>query len=392
MQLSTTAFHPLRDFLGSNQARPIELSGRVEFLSEVAFVEALQKESRRSERSKAGFLFLRVNVTRLLREQGPSAMTQVTEALMLSSREIDLVGWFETNRIVSIAYLEITRSEENEAEELSLAAQKLLDRVRTVFARTLGIADASKLDISIHTSLELSSAITNREQGDRPSIQELECYPRRSPIQLRLKRFIDLVGSLIILLTISPILILIGIAVKLTSRGPVLFRQTRIGRHGKPFTFLKFRSMTTNNDPKPHEEFVKQFIQQGKTPEHAANGKPIFKIANDPRVTPLGRFLRRTSLDELPQFFNVLKGEMSLVGPRPPIPYETEKYDTWHRRRFSTVKPGMTGLWQVRGRSRTTFDEMVRLDLQYARTWSIWLDTKILAATPLAVIRGEGAR
>jgi lipopolysaccharide/colanic/teichoic acid biosynthesis glycosyltransferase len=117
----------------------------------------------------------------------------------------------------------------------------------------------------------------------------------------------------------------------------------------------------------------------------------IYKIVNDPRVTPIGRVLRRSSLDELPQFFNVLKGDMSLVGPRPPLPYEFERYSAWHRRRVLEVKPGLTGLWQVYGRSRTNFDEMVRLDLQYARQWSLWLDLKILLKTPVVVIFGTGA-
>jgi lipopolysaccharide/colanic/teichoic acid biosynthesis glycosyltransferase len=117
----------------------------------------------------------------------------------------------------------------------------------------------------------------------------------------------------------------------------------------------------------------------------------IYKIVNDPRVTPLGRFLRRSSLDELPQFFNVLKGDMSLVGPRPPLPYEFERYFTWHRRRVLEIKPGITGLWQICGRSKTSFDEMVRLDLRYAREWSLWLDLKILLETPIAVIFRAGA-
>src|SRR2546422_5417446 len=121
------------------------------------------------------------------------------------------------------------------------------------------------------------------------------------------------------------------------------------------------------------------------------NGRAIYKLTNDPRLTRLGRFLRKTSLDELPQFLNVLRGEMSMVGPRPPIPYELEAYDIWHRRRLLDVQPGITGLWQVSGRSRLPFDDMVRLDLKYARAWSLWLDLKILLRTPHAVFSGEGA-
>jgi lipopolysaccharide/colanic/teichoic acid biosynthesis glycosyltransferase len=148
--------------------------------------------------------------------------------------------------------------------------------------------------------------------------------------------------------------------------------------------------MYYKSDPKIHQNYVKQFIS-GKQSAQSGGRKGIFKIQDDPRITPVGRFLRRTSLDELPQFLNVLKGEMSLVGPRPPIPYEIETYELWHRRRFLEVKPGITGLWQVEGRSRTRFDDMVRLDLKYARTWSPWLDIKILLRTPTAVFWGDGA-
>ncbi len=146
--------------------------------------------------------------------------------------------------------------------------------------------------------------------------------------------------------------------------------------------------MHEDSDANMHKQYVQRFISgQAET----SGSVPVYKIKDDPRVTRIGKFLRKTSLDELPQFWNVLMGDMSLVGPRPPIPYEVECYDIWHRRRILEVKPGMTGLWQVRGRSRTTFNDMVRLDLQYAKSWSIWLDLKILFATPRAMISGNGA-
>jgi lipopolysaccharide/colanic/teichoic acid biosynthesis glycosyltransferase len=148
--------------------------------------------------------------------------------------------------------------------------------------------------------------------------------------------------------------------------------------------------MYSNNDPKIHQEYVSQLIK-GQADQAKSGQSGVYKLTNDPRVTPLGRFLRKTSLDELPQLFNVLSGEMSLVGPRPPVPYEFEQYDIWHRRRVVEVKPGITGLWQVMGRSKTTFDDMVRLDLKYVKIWSIWLDLKILLRTPMAVVSGEGA-
>ena len=203
-------------------------------------------------------------------------------------------------------------------------------------------------------------------------------------------------GSLLLLTICSPLLLIVAIAVKLTSTGPILYRQPRVGQYGKPFTFLKFRSMYTDNDATVHKDYVMQLIA-GRAERHPTNGNGngdgagVYKLTNDKRITRVGGFLRRTSLDELPQLLNVLTGEMSLVGPRPAIPYEVAAYQTWHRRRILEVKPGITGLWQVNGRGRVQFDDMVRLDLRYARDWSPWLDLKILLRTPRAVILGAGA-
>jgi lipopolysaccharide/colanic/teichoic acid biosynthesis glycosyltransferase len=229
-------------------------------------------------------------------------------------------------------------------------------------------------------------------------------YPRKNKkrkTSYLIKRVIDVIGSSFGILLFSPFFILIPIGIKLTSPGPVLFRQERVGQYEKKFMFLKFRSMYVNNNPEVHKAFVQTLIankmggdvtREGgqKTGGNAAE-KKVYKITKDTRVTPFGYVLRKTSLDELPQFINVLKGEMSLVGPRPPIPYELEKYDIWHLRRVLEVKPGITGLWQVTGRSSTTFDEMVRLDLQYATKWSLRLDIKILLKTPGAIVAGKGA-
>jgi lipopolysaccharide/colanic/teichoic acid biosynthesis glycosyltransferase len=206
------------------------------------------------------------------------------------------------------------------------------------------------------------------------------------------KRAMDIVGSVVALLLCTPVFLVIALAIRLTSKGPVLFRQKRIGQSGEEFVLLKFRTMHINNDPRVHQEYVKQLIA-GSAQRHPGNGngKGVYKLTKDSRITCVGCFLRRTSLDELPQLFNVLRGEMSLVGPRPAIAYEVEAYDMWHRRRIFEAKPGITGLWQVSGRSRVNFDEMVRLDLQYARTWSPWTDLKILMRTPVAMFFGDGA-
>ena len=158
----------------------------------------------------------------------------------------------------------------------------------------------------------------------------------------------------------------------------------------KPFTMCKFRTMYADADHGVHHSYVSWFITSSER-RSEQNGKGFFKLTNDTRITPIGHLLRRTSLDELPQLWNVLIGEMSLVGPRPPLWYELERYKPWHRHRVLAAKPGITGLWQVVGRSRTTFDEMVRLDLRYARTMSLWGDIKIIVATPAAMITGKGA-
>ena len=199
---------------------------------------------------------------------------------------------------------------------------------------------------------------------------------------------IDVLGSSVGLICLSPVFLAASVAIKFTSKGPVFFRQKRLGLNGKVFSVLKFRSMYTNCDPGSHKEYITKYIGRQKC---AAVEPGVFKLTHDNRITPVGRWLRKTSLDELPQLINVFKGDMSLVGPRPPIPYECDLYDIWHRRRLLSCKPGITGLWQVMGRSRTTFDEMVRLDLKYISEWSLWLDLKILLMTPKAVFSGKGA-
>ncbi len=197
-----------------------------------------------------------------------------------------------------------------------------------------------------------------------------------------IKRGLDIIGALTGILLFLPFFLIVPVVLKITSRGPVLFKQTRLGYRGKPFTLLKFRTMKVDSDTGIHREYVKKLIQgQNGEINQGEKDRPLYKIKNDPRVTPFGGFLRRTNLDEIPQFFNVLLGNMSLVGPRPPIPYEVSFYQDWHLQRILEVKPGITGLWQVSGRNRTTFAEMARLDLQYVRRQSLLLDLKIILKT-----------
>jgi lipopolysaccharide/colanic/teichoic acid biosynthesis glycosyltransferase len=202
---------------------------------------------------------------------------------------------------------------------------------------------------------------------------------------LHLKRVIDVVLCATALLVLLPFLVALALAIKLHSPGPVLFRQTRVGKDGKTFTFLKFRSMRVNADTSIHRAHMEQLIKNGSS--MPANGKSA-KLEGDPRITGLGRILRKTSLDELPQLINVLQGEMSLVGPRPPIPYEVELYQAWHKRRFE-VLPGITGWWQVKGRNRVSFDDAMRMDVFYVDHLSFWVDLKIVILTPLAMLTGN---
>ena len=228
--------------------------------------------------------------------------------------------------------------------------------------------------------------------GTLPMIQLFQ-EPLRGPAR-HLKRVFDLVASALSLLVLSPLFALIAFVVKLTSPGPVLFRQERVGMDGRIFLAYKFRTMYSDADDRPHREVAVQLIKgvgsgMSLTPTTTVTKEVLYgKVPGDRRITPVGRWLRRWSLDELPQLVNVLKGEMSLVGPRPPIPYEVEHYSAWHRKRLD-VKPGLTGLWQVSGRNRLPFERMVELDLYYIENWSFWLDLLILLKTIPAIFRGD---
>jgi lipopolysaccharide/colanic/teichoic acid biosynthesis glycosyltransferase len=203
------------------------------------------------------------------------------------------------------------------------------------------------------------------------------------------RRLADLLISGLLVLLLSPLLIGVALAVRLDSRGPALFRQRRVGHGEREFTVFKFRSMRVDADPRGHREYVTALIN-GEGEARNGGRENLYKLAVDNRITAVGHWIRRWSVDELPQLFNVLRGEMTLVGPRPAIPYEVAEYPSWYRQRFS-VKPGLTGLWQVSGRSERTYEEMVRLDIEYTKSRSLGLDLSILVKTPLVVLGRKGA-
>jgi lipopolysaccharide/colanic/teichoic acid biosynthesis glycosyltransferase len=213
--------------------------------------------------------------------------------------------------------------------------------------------------------------------------------PQR-PLYRIAKRLLDIAVAATVLVIAAPVFAVCAVAVRRSSPGPIIFRQERVGLRGRTFTFLKFRSMYHHADAAPHRAYVTAFIR-GEAAQHADGDKRVYKLVGDARITPAGRWLRRTSLDELPQFWSVLRGDLSLVGPRPPIPSEVEQYRPDQLMRLA-VKPGITGAWQIGGRSSTTFDEMVALDLAYIRNQSFWFDVAILLKTIPAVLAARGAR
>jgi len=209
------------------------------------------------------------------------------------------------------------------------------------------------------------------------------------PNYLRAKRRFDLIVTLFLLPLLCPIILLVALAIRLDSRGPIFFRQTRIGQDGKAFTLLKFRSMAANTDDALHRSAVQRFIQGQQLNPHANNAH-YYKLANDQRITRVGRFIRKTSLDELPQFWNVLRGEMSLVGPRPPLPYEVALYSPHDLLRLRG-KPGLTGIWQVYGRNRVSFAHMVQMDIAYLEAQSLFLDLQLIFLTIPGILGQGGA-
>jgi exopolysaccharide biosynthesis polyprenyl glycosylphosphotransferase len=356
-------------------------------LNEASFEDMIAFERKRSERSGRVYALILVgtrdNVPRSNRE---TLLGKIGQVLIALTRDTDVTGWYKTDSTLGVIFADIV------AADKDAVVAAILARVTDTLSENLTPEQLSHISISTNCYPENWQGETS--QPSNPALYpDLASRDRSRRVAIVIKRIMDIIGSIVAIVLFAPVILIIAIAIKLTSKGPVFFRQERIGQHGKPFVLLKFRSMYINNDTEVHKLWFESFYT-GNAKRHNTgddNGNGTFKLPNDPRVTRFGRLLRRTSMDEVPQFFNVLKGEMSLVGPRPPIRYEVNAYKAWHRGRILQAKPGITGLWQVNGRSRVAFDEMVRLDLRYARTWSIWLDIQILLKTPAAVFFGEGA-
>jgi lipopolysaccharide/colanic/teichoic acid biosynthesis glycosyltransferase len=348
-----------------------------------SFRRMITLERKRSERSRKPFILLLLDMGEpLAPEKNRKILEKILAALAASTRETDITGWYAIDCVVGVMFTEVA------VEDGRAIPNSVIARVTEMLRARLSFEEFSRISLSFHVFPE--DWDQDGEQGpNNPTLYPDLSVREESRKAFRVtKRTMDVLISTVALLFLLPIFLLIACAIKLTSKGPVFFRQRRIGQYGKPFVFLKFRSMIVNNDAGAHKEYVQQLIAGKAEKQCGEDGQIVYKLTKDSRITPVGAFLRKTSLDELPQFFNVLVGEMSLVGPRPPVPYEVEAYDIWHRRRLLEAKPGITGLWQVSGRNRVAFDDMVRLDLRYARTWSPWMDIKILARTPGALSEG----
>jgi exopolysaccharide biosynthesis polyprenyl glycosylphosphotransferase len=353
-----------------------------DFLDQSSFAARLGKERQRAERSGRSFALMLVTVGDHHTEpHNDDLLRTLVATLGRSIRRTDIAGWHKDKNVIGVIFTEFGQ------HKIGDAIVAIEARVGAALNNAMRLNRAEKMHIRFHTFPEEWNFEDPKCAADPTLYPDLPGLNGTSPTGLALKRYIDIFGSLLAIALLSPLFLAIAVLVRLTSKGPVLFRQVRIGQYGVPFTFYKFRSMYENAESTIHEKYVATFING--VDSNDTNG--VFKINNDPRVTRIGRFLRKTSLDELPQFFNVLSGKMSLVGPRPPIPYEVKAYTRWHRHRMLQAKPGITGLWQVSGRSRVRFDEMVRLDLRYAAEQSIWLDLSIIARTPRAVFSGRGA-
>ena len=347
--------------------------------SQEGFRDSIEREDARARRSGGTFSVVDFYV----KDAGSEGkvVTNLLDVLHRRLRSTDEVGWLTKHHVGVLLY-------GTAFEEARLFAQSIMQLIPVVVKPSYTIynypmqhhGDTSR-PAGEHTTDRAALNSEMIQKNEVKTIRELDLlYSYAMPLW---KRTLDVVGSAFLLLIFSPLFLALSCYIKLVSPGPVMFRQTRLGYGGKLFTLYKFRTMAVNVSTETHRRYLSEIIHEGDDQE--VSGRPMVKPDN-PQVIPCGRFFRAAGIDELPQLVNVLRGEMSLVGPRPPIPYEVKEYARWHTGRFDTV-PGMTGLWQVSGKNTLTFKQMVRLDIRYARQKSFWLDMKILCATPLVLYR-----
>jgi lipopolysaccharide/colanic/teichoic acid biosynthesis glycosyltransferase len=362
---------PVHERLSEGPASPriAERRARDVFFRD-AFLGMLEREKRRAERSRVSFSLATFH---LATEDRQDDIDRLVALLSACKRETDVVGVLNDGVVAVLL-------PDTGAEGSHHFVHKITDGIEGI--RVIAAVESYPDTILQHM---------RSEQGEYRSLIDVsESEPPRSTA-LILKRAIDLAGSALALTALLPVMLIVAAVIALDSPGPVVYKQVRLGRRGRPFVFYKFRSMYRDADEAIHRNYVQDIIKSGKKDGAARDGsKPWSKLESDSRITPVGRFIRKTCLDELPQLVNVLKGDLSLVGPRPPLPYEASAYDSWHLRRMLDVKPGVTGLWQVEGRNHATFDDMVRMDLRYVRNWSLALDLKILIQTALIVLNKRG--
>ncbi|MBN1309401.1 MAG: sugar transferase [Chitinispirillaceae bacterium] len=340
---------------------------------ESIFAEFLRLERRRTERSKIPFVLIIIEIRNFMKTHRKNGLRELSGVLEGCYREVDIKGWYKKQSIIGII------CPDAHGTMIELLRQKFLTALEKKFPDLL------------HVGLIVSFIVFPENEATDTTIlnriyPEMKGFSPEKVVEHVCKRAMDIVIALLILVICAPIMLVAAAAIKLSSPGPVVFKQERVGLGGRIFTFFKFRSMHTGNDNSVHREFITDFITSRNSEK--CNNTGTFKIVHDRRVTPVGRILRKTSIDELPQLFNVLRGDMSLVGPRPPVPYEVDIYDLWHRRRVMEIKPGITGFWQVYGRSRTSFENMVRMDIHYIRNRSLLFDIALLLKTPFSLLKG----
>jgi lipopolysaccharide/colanic/teichoic acid biosynthesis glycosyltransferase len=363
------------------------------------FLKELRREERRCERSGRALSMVIYRFDDSTK-QGQATAERLLKAIYSTKRETDVVGLISGGSDARAVASTVALLCPDTAEAgLTCLKAKISKLAGPLACSATSATYPDDLFLSLSAGLPMPPAFVSLHAVEPSVFVEAAsgAVGEARGGEYRFKRALDIAGASVLLLVLALPMLLVAAAVALTSSGSPIFKQTRVGKGGLPFTFYKFRSMVVDSDDRIHREFVASLIKGSSAPSgeqdaSCEEGKTAFyKLKADPRVTPLGRFIRKTSIDELPQLFNVLKGDMSLVGPRPPIPYESTQYQPWHLRRILAIKPGITGLWQVEGRSNVGFSDMVRLDLRYLRDCSFRLDMKILWKTVGAVIRCDGA-